>query len=150
VKPSDSEAEWCIHHKRSPPQRAVHQERLYRQLNLKCCKKERFRQFVKNKPRVIRKCGGKSYFFLILYCSYRYNNFRVSGFCHVHSSVLTEKELSLLPTSKSQIKTHTIVLLLFLCLYKDPIDHLLQHHIELARVFHHDEMTASFHQRHLI
>ena len=71
VKPSDSEAERCIHHQPSPPKRAVHYQLQCRQLNLKSREKERFRQFVENKPRVIRRYGCRLFWanfckFLIL------------------------------------------------------------------------------------
>ena len=68
VKPSDSEAERCIHHQPSPPQRAVHYFLHCRQLNLKRRKKERFSQLVKNKPRVSRKYGCR--LFLAYFCKF--------------------------------------------------------------------------------
>ena len=68
MKPSDSEAERYIHHQPSPPQRAVHYHLHCRQFLLKSCKKERFRQLVKNKPRVNRRYGCR--FFLAYFCKF--------------------------------------------------------------------------------
>ena len=88
VKPNDdSEAERCRHHKRSPPKRAVHYQLQCRQLNLKCCKKERFRQLVENKPRVIRRYGCRFFWanlcrFLILLklrFSFRFKKQKIKG-----------------------------------------------------------------------
>ena len=68
MKPSDSEAERRIHHQPSPPQRAVHYLLHCRQFILKSREKERFSQIVKNKPRVIRRCGCR--FFWPYFCKF--------------------------------------------------------------------------------